>query len=127
MVRQAPVVLPMEPQAEPVHFPLFRQQAAPVVLSAMALMGRAALLMQHCEKQLEAVLFLLWAAQLAGLKIQGQAVLHTQLPASWVQAPAAPAPLMHRLRLVQAALVVQSRFSTNNDELRNHQLHWPCR
>ena len=124
MVRQAPVVLPMEPQAEPVHFPLFQQQAAPVVLFTMAPMGRAALLMQHCEKQLEAVLFLLWAAHLAGLKIQGQAVLHTQLPASWVQAPAAPAELAEET--VQAALVVQWHFSTNNDGLRNHQPHWPC-
>ena len=127
MVRQAPVVLPMEPQAEPVHFPLFQQQAAPVVLFTMALMGRAALLMQHCEKQLEVVLFLLWAAHLAGPLVQEQAVLHTQLPASWVQAPAAPAPLMHRLRLVQAELAEQWHFSTNNDELRNHQPHWPCR
>jgi hypothetical protein len=116
----------MEPQAELARFLLFQRLGAPAALSAMALMGRAALLMQHCEEQLEAVLFLLWAAHLAELLIQGQAVLHTQLPASWVQAPAAPAAFLPQ-ETEQAALVVQSRFSTNNHELRNHQFHWPCR
>ena len=120
----------MDPQAELARLEPFQQRAAAVVRVAQSEpTDHAALPMQHCVDQTYHWPFLFSLMERTSPDPLPQELLqwHGQLQALIAPARWGPVELLQRILPAAAALAAQFYFSTNNHELRNHQLHWLCR
>jgi hypothetical protein len=117
----------LDPQAELARLKPFQQRAARGELAQSEPTDHAALPMQHYVDQAYHWPFLFSLMERTSPEALPQELLqwHGQLQA--LLAPARWGPM--ELQIVPAAAVsaAQFYFSTDNHELRNHQLHWPCR